>query len=175
MNILPKGANPKQASWNIKVGDTIEFILNHSQGKKLKKWDAWRQRVLKGRKDNHESMNKFTGIVSQIFVGDFVDENGLGIERDGGELRGDDILILKKKSIFFDGKRIANSYFRTYNPKTKRASLGDYTYGVQRRDVKQIVEKKKKKKKKKKTLRRSKSLPKKRSKKRSKKKRSLRR
>ena len=167
MSNLPKGANSKQASWNVKVGDTVEFIRNASFGEKIVDVTKWKKRVIKEpRYKNHQSTVKFIGEVKKIFVGNrskrgyMIDEDKLAIDREkvpSWKLQGNDVLIMKKKTIFIlnedgsVGRKIPNSYFKTYNPKTKKETSGDYTYGVQRRDVKAIVKNKKGKGRKKKS------------------------
>ena len=67
MSNLPAGANSKQASWNVKVGDTVEFIRNASFGEKIVDVTKWRKRVIKEpRYKNHQSTVKFIGEVKKI-------------------------------------------------------------------------------------------------------------
>jgi hypothetical protein len=119
-------------------------------------------------------------VVHKIFAGNtselgyLIDEDGFGIDGGKGILSGGDALIMKKRTIYLltkDGeRRIANSFFKTYDPKGKKVVSGANTYGVKRRDVKKRFPKRKRSKKKQSKKKRSK---KKRSKKkRSKKKRS---
>jgi len=170
---LPKGADPKAAMWDTKVGDTIKFVVNFTQGRKTTKdWDKWRKRVFKKRFTEHESNLEFRGTVAQIYIGNTIGEDGKNNVRDGGLLLGEDILGLKPNrgkqfEIYLGERKIPNSYFRTLNKKGD-LTKGDYTYAVQRRDVVEIIEKaadkirtpsKTKKKKKKKSLRRKTILP----------------